>query len=149
MDFYKIVILITVILLILALTGVGFLLKYQNAGTPFPPPGSASACPDKWSEDVVGSDTRCVIPIQFADNAGIIHTDDPTYVNFLINTPGVYVTGTDQLITSGNLYAGGVNNIVSGMASISPAAMGSICQQKKWTTKYGVLWDGVSNNSTC
>jgi hypothetical protein len=55
-NFYMIVVLIAVVLLILCLTGIGILMRYQNAGQEYPP--TSNTCPDGWS----ASGTSCISP---------------------------------------------------------------------------------------
>jgi hypothetical protein len=49
MDFYTIVIIIAVVLLILSLTFIGIIINNANASAKFP--GSYNTCPDYWSFD--------------------------------------------------------------------------------------------------
>uniref|UniRef100_A0A6C0I005 CPW-WPC domain-containing protein n=1 Tax=viral metagenome TaxID=1070528 RepID=A0A6C0I005_9ZZZZ len=49
MDFYTIVIIVAVVLLIVSLTAIGLLITKTNSNAKFP--GSYSSCPDYWSFD--------------------------------------------------------------------------------------------------
>ena len=60
--FYWIVVLIAVVLLVLCLTGIGILMRYQNAGQAFPP--TPNTCPDGWT--TIG--TKCTAPTTFLTN---------------------------------------------------------------------------------
>ena len=68
-NFYMIVVLIAVVILVLCLTGIGILMRYQNAGQQYPP--TANTCPDGWTVD----GTSCTSP---ALTTGITYGTDGT-----------------------------------------------------------------------
>lgn len=121
MSFYVIVLIIAIIILILALTSVGLLIKRLNASKTFPP--SASDCPDYW---VVGENGSCQIPA--GENA--------------VNDPTSGYTTTDTF---------GLNNgqIKFTDAGWKNQGISELCAKKKWANKYSVLWSGVSNYNSC
>ena len=138
-SFYLIAVIIAVVLLILCLTGVGILMKYQNAGQVFPP--AAQVCPDGWTIDV----STCGVKIGTTPNNGRLGSIK--YSDLSANSPY-------QL----NSYSLPANYLISstiGDADISvnftlPAKIWTTCQQKNWANKYGIEWDGISNyNGSC
>ena len=132
MDFYTIVLTIAVVLLILILTFVGIKMsssKYNNqTNVPFPP--VKSSCPDYWVVD--GS--YCVIPTNGRTNTGTIYNNNGDITLLPSSTYG-YV--------SGNSYIN-FNDAMWGKMGKT-----TVCQQKDWTGKYNVVWDGVSNYNNC
>lgn len=132
MDFYTIVLIIAVVLLILILTFVGIKMataKYNNqTNVAFPP--VMSTCPDYWKVD--GS--YCVIPQNGKTNTGKIYD---LLGNSILSSNDTYG------YVSGNSYIN-FNDTKWGLLGKS-----SICQQKDWTGKYNIIWDGVSNYNNC
>jgi hypothetical protein len=124
MSFYIIVLIIAIIILILALTSVGLLIRRLNSSKTFPP--SASDCPDYW---VVNESTgSCTIP-----------TGD-----LAVNVPA---TGYSTQDTYGlNPGASAINFTDAGWKT---QGISELCAKKKWANKYSVLWSGVSNYNSC
>lgn len=121
-SFYTIVIIIAIIILVLALTAVGITLASNKNNKPFPE--YQNTCPDFWTLDGnVCKPNEINIPLasKIADAA---------------KHPGVNanVTGTTASIISIDLNE---DNWVG------------ICDKASWAKKYGILWDGVTNNNTC
>ena len=132
MDFYTIVLTIAVVLLILILTFVGIKMsssKYNNqTNVSFPP--VKSSCPDYWVVD--GS--YCVIPTNGRTNTGTIYNNNGDITLLPSSTYG-YV--------SGNSYIN-FNDAMWGKMGKT-----TVCQQKDWTGKYNIVWDGISNYNNC
>jgi len=122
MSFYTIVLIIAIIILIIALTSVGLLIRRLNTSKTFPP--SASECPDYW---VINSNGSCSVP-------GLSGTNTPGtgYNDASNNTPG--------------LFGGAVNFTDAGWKN---QGISELCAKKKWANKYSVLWSGVSNYNSC
>ena len=146
--FYIIVLSIAVIFLILILTLIGVLMKQsKKTGGTFPP--IVNNCPDYW---VISTDGKsCTIPIKkdsttgytTEKNAGSLYGTnsdldiiDPsgTSVVFPIKTPG-FVTGGSTIDFTD--------------AAWSAQGKTSTCAQKQWAQKWGITWDGITNNNTC
>ena len=134
MDFYTIVIVIAVCVLILCLVGVGILMQRYNAVTKFPP--VQNPCPDGW----MVNGQSCLINGNV--NTGFINNNISA---FLSNTYGLSNSNTANTII----------NPLDGYTSIDfnntkwNSAGSSVCSKMKWATKYGIAWDGVSNNTGC
>lgn len=132
MDFYTIVLTIAVVLLILILTFVGIKMsnsKYNNqTNVSFPP--VKSSCPDYWTAD--GS--YCNIPVYGKTNTGRI-----------------YDTNRNNTLSPSSTYGYVVDNNYIDFNNSMWGSMGktAICQQKDWTGKYNIVWDGVSNYNNC
>lgn len=132
MDFYTIVLIIAVVLLILTLTYVGIKMstaKYNNkTNVPFPP--VMSTCPDYWQ--VNGN--VCVIP-----------------ANGKLNTGSIYDLNGNSVLNANSTFGYDSGNSIIDFKNETWGKMGksSICQQKDWTGKYNIIWDGVSNYNNC
>ena len=132
MDFYNIVIIVAVVLLILVLTYLAIKMttaKYYNeSNVPFPP--VMSTCPDYWKVD--GS--YCIIPDNGKTNTGSIYGNAGLILLSSASTYG-YVNGNTAI---------NFNDTKWGTSGKS-----SVCQQKDWAGKYNIIWDGVSNYNNC
>lgn len=143
-SFYLITVIVAVIFLIICLTGVGILMKYQNAGQIFPP--AAKPCPDGWN---VASDGSCGQKISStpSSNTGRLYAVTGNDLMAITNSP--YSTSftlptayTDKTTT--------LNNIDISINFTKKDATWTMCQQKTWANRYGIEWDGVSNyNGSC
>lgn len=141
-SFYLIAVIVAVIFLIICLTVVGILMKYQNAGQTFPP--AAQSCPDGWKIDLCGN---CGVNVTNSLNKGRLGAI--TGVDLSSNSP--YFNS----YTFPSTYANPGQNRTNLVGDISinfslPNATWTICQQKNWANRYGIEWDGVSNyNGSC
>ena len=170
--FYIIVLSIAVIFLILILTLIGILMKEskKKAGT-FPP--ISNNCPDYW---VMASDgINCTIPTKtisngitnIEKNAGSLYgtgtgttldikyrtsynTNSPNYdavtenYSFPIYTPGLGISQGSSTTPSSVLPM-----IDFKHAAWSAQGKTSTCAQKQWAQRWGITWDGITNNNTC
>lgn len=128
-SFYQTVLLVAVILLILALVGLGILLQNQDSGKVFPP--NQSTCPDGWGVSVsVSGELFCTMDISGKNNGDLSF-------NELITTDysNNYIEKTVQKIT----------NKVD--IKFKPEVL--VCDKRKWANTHGVIWDGVSNYNQC
>ena len=139
--FYIIVLSIAVILLILILTLIGILMKQsKKTGGTFPP--IVNNCPDYW---VIASDGKsCTIPTKTSStdaqkNAGSLYGSD---IILDITASGSFPTKTPGFSTSGS-------TIDFTDAGWSAQGKTSTCAQKQWAQKWGIAWDGITNNNTC
>lgn len=146
-SFYLIAVILTVIFLILCLTGVGILMKYQNAGQVFPP--AAQPCPDGWTVDALGN---CGVSIAKSLNIGRLgstngkdlNMNSPYFTSYTF--PATYITAETNTDSLSSLPG---NKDIS-MNFTKPNATWTTCQQKNWANRYGIEWDGVSNyNGSC
>ena len=139
-SFYLIAVIVAVVFLILCLTGVGILMKYQNAGQKFPP--AAQPCPDGWKVEPDGS---CSAKIT-SDNlsTGKLHLF--TGADLSRNSP-YFVSYT---FPSGYLNTSTLNNVDISINFTKKDATWTTCQEKTWANKYNIQWDGVTNyNGSC
>lgn len=121
MSFYFIVSTIAVVILIIALVGIGIAFNTPNNAEVFPT--IQNQCPDYWEID--GSNNHCVIPGTGALNA-------PNKTIDSNSTPGL----------SGN-------NIDFTDSGWSMGGNSSTCSKKKWANSYGIIWDGITNYNNC
>jgi hypothetical protein len=141
-SFYLIAIIVVVIFLIICLTGVGILMKYQNAGQAFPP--AAQPCPDGWK---VGIDGSCgqKIGSNTSLNTGRLYAVTGTDLNTNSPYSNSYVYPTTYVDTTRTL-----NDLDISINFTRRDATWTTCQQKTWANRYGIEWDGVSNyNGSC
>ena len=139
--FYIIVLSIAVIFLIVILTLIGILMKEskKKSGT-FPP--IVNNCPDYW---VIASDTKsCTIPTKTSStdiqkNAGSLYGSD---IILDITDTGSFPTKTPGFTTTGS-------TIDFTNEAWSAQGKTSACAQKQWAQKWGIAWDGITNNNTC
>jgi hypothetical protein len=165
--FYIIVLSIAVIFLILILTLIGVLMKQsKKTGGTFPP--IVNNCPDYW---VIASDGKsCTIPTKTGStdiqkNAGSLYGSDiildikyktsytpADYDPVTVTTPYTFPTYTPGLkYTEGTLLASSSVGSTIDFTHEAWSAQGktSACAQKQWAQKWGITWDGITNNNTC
>jgi hypothetical protein len=140
MDFYTIVILIAIVLLIIILTYIGIQLNFKkDSSVQFPP--VANTCPDYWVSD--GS--YCIVPANGKTNIGTIYDKTNGTILLTPNTTYGFVSANTMV---GNTV---ITNPRIDFSVIGWSSMGksSLCQQKDWSNKYNIIWDGVSNYNNC
>ena len=135
--FYKIVIIVAIVLLILILTYVGILLAEKKLTgenlVGFPP--VKSSCPDNWESKVDANDNVfCVVPTANNKNVGSLLEAASLTANSNIYETTTF-PGTNVINFSDSLWAG------SGKTAD--------CAKKDWANTYDVLWDGISNYTKC
>lgn len=118
-QFYKIVIIIAIVFLILFLTIIGIILYSKNNSQVYPP--TKNDCPDYWNADDSDPPKCQINPVNIGDISNFQGT--PGYNNGLINFSD------------------------SGWASQYKTT--NICALNKWTTQHKISWDGVSNYNGC
>ena len=127
-NFYYIVLIIAVLVLIGILTYIGIIMSYGESTVAYPP--HANTCPDYW-EVTEGEEGKCKIPDVDEKNTGTMYPNGVLDTTF--EAPG-YTTG-----------AGSVD-----FAHEDWKAVGSeICAKKDWANKFGIIWDGISNYNDC
>lgn len=124
MDFYIIITIVTLLILIICLTLFGL---YYNAIRNRPFPETQEICPKFWKFDNSGN---CIKP-----------TSTDTSFNNLISIPD----DTPGLIT---ISKNGFNSNDVKWASYK-SAKNSICGKKKWADANNISWDGISNYNSC
>ena len=140
--FYIIVLSIAVIFLIVILTLIGILMKQsKKTGGTFPP--IVNNCPDYWV--ISSSDGKsCTIPTKpsitdIQKNAGNLYGTD---TELDITDTGSFPTKTPGFTTTGS-------TIDFTDEAWSSQGKTSTCAQKQWAQKWGIAWDGITNNNTC
>lgn len=133
-SFHIIVLSIATIVLILILIIVGMLLGMGDSTTIYPP--TYGICPDYW--EIEKDTTKCIIP-KIRDtklNIGSIYDLSTMSLNDNItNTPG---------------YSFDIsNNNLTQYIDFNDPKWNGVCDKKKWTNEYGIVWDGVSNYNSC
>lgn len=138
-SFYLTVLSIALVFLILVLTFIGILMSRKNVVV-FPP--MANSCPDGWQISPTDP-SSCLIPIEPSGvNIGSIGT---VYTS---NLPTSDFTTAFKLTPGLNSQNKSINFNVPSWSTQSPG-LTTLCAQKKWTTQFGITWDGVSNYNSC
>jgi hypothetical protein len=127
MDFYNVVIIVALLILITLLTLFGIF--YKNL-TNEPFPSSQDPCPKLWIMDNSG---LCVNP----SSADVSSNFLPIGGTWQTDTPG-YVSST----------TGSFNKSDIAWASYE-GAKNEICGKQKWSKKYKIDWNGVSSYNNC
>lgn len=140
--FYKIVIFIAIIILILILTYVGILLSEQSSNSTevgFPP--VKNSCPDNWKAIINhNNETFCEVPTKKTQkNAGYILDKSSIGQN---TTAAENTFGYDN-----TTFGKPVINFNSTLWSGSGVT--ADCAKKQWADTYDILWDGITNYSKC
>jgi hypothetical protein len=126
-QFYKIVIIVAIVFLILTLTVVGILLSARNNTQIYPP--TKNDCPDYWKS---------------------ISTDQAT--GYATCTPNKINIGSFKKVDD---LSNNVPGYKQGNIDFSDSGWGSkyntttICALNKWTNLNNINWDGVSNYNGC
>lgn len=137
----------------------------KKSGT-FPP--IVNNCPDYWE---ISSDGKsCTIPTKTSStdaqkNAGNLYGPDTeldikyktSYKTANPDYDPVNVTYSFPTYTPGLEYTAGTSDKVSTVGSTidftneawSAQGKTSSCAQKQWAQKWGITWDGITNNNTC
>jgi hypothetical protein len=123
-NFYTIVVIIAVIVLIAALGFLGWTMSQQKTVDEFPK--LRTSCPDFWKvESGEGGKVYCVKPVGGRPNSGEANAD------VMVGASGVVGTKFDT------------ND--EGWASAGNA----VCGKQKWANTYGINWDTVTNANFC
>jgi hypothetical protein len=127
-SFYKIVLGIAVVFMILILAIMGVLLKYQNSGQVFPP--SANTCPDYWAVDGSGN---CICPLKGSLNLGNCKASD---ISSCLLPVSMTSTATSWSFNPAD-------------TAWSSNGQSTVCAQQQWANNNLIVWDGVSNYNSC
>lgn len=127
MDFYVIVSLIAIILLIAILVFFGYLVNKSKAVN-YEFPKYKQPCPDFWSYN---DDGKCTV-----------NPSNP------FTTPKANTTPSDVLTNGGTDNATVDFGNKDKWATVFPS-ISSDCKFTAWATENNVLWDGVTNNTKC
>ena len=123
MNFYTIVLIIAVVLLIVGLIIVKYILSESGSSNPYP--DYQNLCPDFWN--VRGTD--CFPPISGMNT--------PSPDKFKGTAPSIQHTGVN--ITNNKLIK----------LNTSSAFWSGLCDQSSWAKTNGIFWDGVANTNQC
>tara|TARA_B110000285_G_scaffold26529_1_gene25786 strand:- start:627 stop:1031 length:405 start_codon:yes stop_codon:yes gene_type:complete len=132
-NFYTIVIVIAIILLIGILTYIGMLMNDSSGSEVYPP--SSTTCPDYWEIDSSG---KCKIPEESkipgksAKNRGTLFSEAGRFLANSSTTPGLESDTNIDFNDDGWNKSGN-----------------SVCAKKHWANTYGIVWDGISNYNDC
>jgi hypothetical protein len=139
--FYIIVTVIAIVFLILILTVIGILMRYQNKSTVFPP--VANDCPDFWT--IAENGTKCKIPTSTQKNVGSLY-DSNNSIKIKYETSSAFPMYTPG--TNGTLNIS-PNIIDFKNETWSSQGKTAVCAQKQWADNWGITWDGVTNYNSC
>jgi hypothetical protein len=150
--FYIIVTVIAIVFLILILTVIGILMRYQNKSTVFPP--VANDCPDFWT--IASDGTKCKIPSNDKKNVGSLYNGTTLKIKtvtkdradsyaFPVYTPST--NGTSDPSTGDQIMAPNIIDFKN--ETWSSQGKTAVCAQKQWADNWGITWDGVTNYNSC
>lgn len=125
-PFYKTVVIVAIVMLILAFVGLGVIMQEQDGNTEYPP--QQNSCPDHWIS--TGVPNQCKIN---TDSGGT----ELNVGNFSHDSgySDVYMTYSEDSSSGDKLV------------TFKPSLL--VCDKKKWANKYNIVWDGVSNYNQC
>jgi len=126
---------VALLFLIGCLVFIGFLMQYQTAGQKFPP--AINACPDNWN--VQGN--TCIVPMT-GTNLGQIGSMSGEFIN---DTYGI----SNKNSVNGSFTPTDGSTIIDFNDPGWQKNGSTICNKMKWTNKYRINWDGVSNTNGC
>ena len=118
-PFYKTVVIVAIVMLILAFVGLGVIMQEQDGNTEYPP--QQNSCPDHW---ISNGSNACTI------------NNDKNVGNF----------DSDNV---GTQYIDSVVDSDAGAKTVTFKSSLLVCDKKKWANKYNIVWDGVSNYNQC
>jgi hypothetical protein len=159
-NFYLIVTIVALGILIVCLSGIAILMRFQNSGDIFPP--SVGSCPDYWNASADGK--YCTIPPKDSKNTGKIYSYDASFGQFtedsadalFIQSNGKYTPyypgGNTTLYSSlngGNIISGNGHMNGNTVMSFHGNVLNTVCSQNAWANTYDINWDGVSNSRNC
>jgi hypothetical protein len=124
--FYILTIIVSLIVFIITLAVIGSLMsKSQSQKGSFP--SSTDTCPTYWS---ISSDNKCIIPPKESLNIGNNYKSifNPSM------TPGLNENHTMVDFSDPGWSNGGKS---------------ATCAKYHWSKSLGILWDGISNSTTC
>ena len=133
MDSFQIIVLVVaIILLIIIFTSIGIITKYYSTENNLFP-SMANTCPDTWG---VTTQNTCTVPQNGALNSGALYSTGGSSLNIdAANTPG-YISAKNEINFSDNtIWAGDGKS--------------ALCNKKRWASKYGIAWDGITNANIC
>ena len=134
MDFfYKLVLIIALICLLIILTFMGIIMSSQTQTLIYPP--TSYSCPDYWTSDGSGN---CTMPTQkaFNDNSVFLNSGNKNTLG-TNSTVAPFSSGPDykSFSTENNLW--------------SSTGKSKLCAQRDWALLSNISWDGVSNYNNC
>jgi len=144
-TFQYVVLIIASLILIISLSIIGYILNMKSTNSTFPP--SQNTCPDGWRLAPLGENMNGYLSNNAASSATcIFKTATSTTSNLGTLIPDKFTPG---IITKSGTLANDPIGIdfansyyVNGRGSI-------LCNKKNWANKYGIQWDGVTNNNSC
>ena len=143
--FYIIVTVIAIVFLILILTIIGILMRYQNKSTVFPP--VANDCPDFWT--IASNGTKCSIPDNDKKNVGTLYNGTTLKIKTVTkDTADSYAFPVYTPSTNGTSTAA-ATTINFKDDAWSAQGKTAVCAQKQWADNWGITWDGVTNYNSC
>ena len=124
-DFYYIVLIIFVVLLIIGLTACAISLQTVDDKEIFPK--AQSICPDGW----VFKDNKCYY--KNTSQGGTLNT---------FNVPNPSTIPIDNKVVTA------VENTDT-VKSVTFNSNATICEKKKWASDLNIKWDGITNYNNC
>jgi len=127
-SFYTIVIMVAIILLLIMLIVVGITLSKRKNTKAFPE--YENSCPDFWTFDSLNN--KCEAPTTSSGNR-LNNANIPvknSHSGLELHDPSKEYSFIDKINLSKDYWT-------------------DICDKSGWASKYGILWDGVTNTNQC
>jgi hypothetical protein len=155
--FHILVISFAIIFLIIILTIIGILMKYQDKSTVFPP--VANKCPDYWTLAAFDGKS-CNLPGSSKKNVGTLYdttnalqikpgTTVKTGTSTSIHAFPVYTPATNSVGNTDNVFTDPIQRIDFTNEAWGNQGKTDICAKKQWADNWGISWDGISNYNNC
>jgi hypothetical protein len=153
MNWFFIISIIAIIVLIISLTFVGVMMKKTNQTQLFP--ASVSQCPDLWIPD--GSFCHFNGVNNGTYNISELNIDKSINGNFLKNNSNGTIYDSTNITTDTPFFTtGGNNEYINSTTTINPydpkwssKGMSSNCLQKEWATINNIQWSGIREYNNC
>ena len=140
MDFYTIVLIVAIILLIATLTGLSLMLTKVGTTTSFPT--YSNTCPDGWTDSSgVCTSRGANVPKTYPIGTSSWSSNSTGYINYFY-TSGNYPSSTITASTSGS-----PNYTLNGNITLDTSKLKLVCDQQTWAKANKITWDGVTNNN--
>ncbi len=125
-TFYLIVLGVATLVLIVALSYMGYIMSETKKGTRYPE--FTTTCPDNW---IAESADKCKRPASTKFNYG-----NAELTTYLQNSTSIgYVDDTGDYMNPSDPKWGANGD--------------AVCEKKKWVKKYALKWDSVENANYC
>jgi len=142
--FYIVTLSVAVVLLILILTYLGLKMASEDNQVGVYPPNKMR-CPDTWKNVKDNEEDelyKCAVPDNGELNIGSMYTSEEgtTLQDSVTSAPGFF-EATEDLPARFDFTVSGWAGYKSGLTAD--------CSKRTWSSEQGIMWDGITNYSSC